>query len=171
MDWYVVDKEYINYLKQFDSKVGYVEYGSKLKLHLGIVMKVQSLDYYVPISSPKSKHENMSNSLDFQKIQEENGQLYAVLNLNNMIPVPMNCIKQVKYDEIDLYRKFKSNKEKTDYIYLLQKEKKIIDSIQEMLYNKAKKLYAKCINNPNSALANRCCNFLLLEEKAQLYRK
>ena len=59
MDWYVVDKEYINYLKQFDSKVGYVEYGSKLKLHLGIVMKVQSLDYYVPISSPKSKHENM----------------------------------------------------------------------------------------------------------------
>ena len=83
----------------------------------------------------------------------------------------MNCIKQVKYDEIDLYRKFKSNKEKTDYIYLLQKEKKIIDSIQEMLYNKAKKLYVKCINNPNSALANRCCNFLLLEEKAQLYRK
>ncbi len=100
MDWYVVDKEYINYLKQFDSKVGYVEYGSKLKLHLGIVMKVQSLD-----------------------------------------------------------------------IYLLQKEKKIIDSMQEMLYNKAKKLYAKCINSPNSTLTNRCCNFLLLEEKAKLYKK
>lgn len=31
MDWYVVDKKYINYLTQFDSRVGYVEYGERLK--------------------------------------------------------------------------------------------------------------------------------------------
>ena len=36
MDWYVVDKKYINYLSQFDSRVGYVEYGERLKLHVGI---------------------------------------------------------------------------------------------------------------------------------------
>ena len=169
MDWYVVDKEYVNYLKQFDSKVGYVEYGSKLKLHLGIVLKVNGLDYYVPISSPKPKHENMSNSVDFHKIQEDEGQLYAVLNINNMIPVPTKCVTQVKYDQIEKFRKFESVKEKTDYIYLLQKEKKIIDSIQNTIENKAKKLYAKCIKRPESALANRCCQFKLLEEKAQLY--
>ena len=34
MDWFVVDKKYINYLTQFDSRVGYVEYGERLKLHL-----------------------------------------------------------------------------------------------------------------------------------------
>lgn len=33
MNWYVVNKDYINYLIQFDSRVGYVEYGEKLKLH------------------------------------------------------------------------------------------------------------------------------------------
>ena len=37
MDWYVVDKKYINYLTQFDSRVGYVEYGERLKLHVGIL--------------------------------------------------------------------------------------------------------------------------------------
>lgn len=38
MDWYVVDKKYINYLTQFDSRVGYVEYGERLKLHVGIFL-------------------------------------------------------------------------------------------------------------------------------------
>ena len=72
LDWFVVDKEYIKYLLQFDSKVGFVEYGEKLKLHIGIVISINSIDYYVPISSAKPKHEKMSNSLDFHKIQDEN---------------------------------------------------------------------------------------------------
>lgn len=50
MNWYVVDKEYINYLKQFDSRVGYVEYGERLKLHIGILLTVGEFNYYVPIS-------------------------------------------------------------------------------------------------------------------------
>ena len=29
MDWYIVDKKYINYLTQFDPRVGYVEYGER----------------------------------------------------------------------------------------------------------------------------------------------
>ena len=40
MDWYVVDKNYINYLTQFDSRVGYVEYGERLKLHVGILLTI-----------------------------------------------------------------------------------------------------------------------------------
>ena len=62
MDWYIVDKEYINYLKQFESRVGYVEYGERLKLHVGILLTVGEFNYYVPISSAKPKHQRMSNS-------------------------------------------------------------------------------------------------------------
>ena len=36
MNWYVIDKDYITYLLQFDSRVGYVEYGDRLKLHVGV---------------------------------------------------------------------------------------------------------------------------------------
>ena len=40
MDWYVVDKKYIHYLTQFDFRVGYVEYGERLKLHVGILLTI-----------------------------------------------------------------------------------------------------------------------------------
>ena len=172
MNWYVVDKDYIRYLVQFDSHVGYVEYGEKLKLHVGILLTVNEHHYYVPISSAKPKHKRMSNSLDFHKIQDENnGYLYAVLNLNNMIPVPDSCVTQLKYDQIDQFRSFDNGKEQNDYIYLLQKEKKIIDSIQFTLQRKAEKLYKKCLRIPNCSLASRCCNFKLLEEKGKAYAK
>ena len=167
MNWYVVDKDYIRYLIQFDFRVGYVEYGEKLKLHVGVLLTVNGYHYYVPISSAKSKHQHMSNSLDFHKLQDaDTNYLYAVLNLNNMIPVPDSCITQLKYDQIEQFRSFNNEKEKTDYIYLLQKEKAIIDSMQHTIQQKAEKLYAKCLRIPNSSLASRCCNFKLLEEKS-----
>ncbi len=171
MDWYVVDKKYIEYLVQFDSRVGYVDYGEKLKLHIGVLLTVSGRKYYVPISSPKKKHHYMSNSIDFHKLQDEQtGFLYAVLNINNMIPVPDDCITQVKYNQISQFRSFESEKEETDYIYLLQKEKALIDTVQELLQAKAQKLYQKCKDKPQSSLAARCCNFTLLETKADEYR-
>ena len=57
MDWYVVDKKYIHYLTQFDSRVGYVEYGERLKLHVGILLTIGDFHYYVPISSAKQSPE------------------------------------------------------------------------------------------------------------------
>ena len=139
MDWYVVDKNYIQYLLQFDKNVGFINYGSRLKLYLGIVLKVENFFYYVPISSAKEKHKNMKNSLDFQKIQDEN-KLYAVLNLNNMIPVPDSCITQLKYNQIEKFRDFNSEKSRIDYIYLLQKEKNIIDGLENLIKDKNPKI-------------------------------
>ena len=172
MDWYVVDKNYIKYLIRFDSRVGYVEYGEKLKLHVGVLLTVNSYRYYVPISSAKPKHQRMSNNLDFHKLQDaDTGYLYAVLNLNNMIPVPDSCITQLKYNQVEQFRSFSNEKEKNDYIYLLQKEKAIIDSMQSAIQRKAEKLYEKCLRIPESSLASRCCNFKLLEEKSSTYSK
>ena len=109
MNWYIVDKKYINYLTQFDSHVGYVEYGERLKLHVGTLLTIGNFHYYVPISSAKPKHQKMSNSLDFHKLQDESTRyLYAVLNINNMIPVPDNCLTQLKYNQIDCFRSFLS---------------------------------------------------------------
>ena len=154
MDWYVVDKKYINYLTQFDSHVGYVEYGERLKLHVGILLTIGDFHYYVPISSAKPKHQKMSNSLDFHKLQDEStGYLYAVLNINNMIPVPDNYLTQLKYNQVESFRSFSNEKEKTDYVYLLQKEKALIDNVQDTLQNKALKLYQKCIAKPDFSLS------------------
>jgi len=172
MDWYVVDKGYVAHLYKYDYRVGHVEYGDKLKLHVGILIEIDGFKYYVPVSSPKAKHETMSNGLDFHKIIDSaNGTLYAVININNMIPVPDKYVTQLKYNEVQNFRTFASEKEKTDYIYLLQKEKSIIDQLETTLTNKAMKLHEKVTANPDSSLAKRCCNFSLLQEKSLEYEK
>jgi protein AbiQ len=40
MNWFIVDKEYVNYLSQFDEKVGFVEYGNRIKLHVGMMLEM-----------------------------------------------------------------------------------------------------------------------------------
>ena len=91
------------------------------------------------------------------------------MNINNMIPVPDNCLTQLKYNQVESFRSFSNEKERIDYIYLLQKEKALIDNVQDSLQNKAMKLYQKCIAKPDSSLAARCCNFKMLEEKCSSY--
>lgn len=169
MDWIIVDKNYFNYLYQFDSRIGFIDYGNKLKLHIGVLLQIDTHKFYVPISSPKPKHSKMSNSLDFHKIQY-NDKLIAVLNLNNMIPVLDDCITQLKYSDLRKYRHFNSLKELNDYVQLLQIEKSIIDTIEDTLKRKALKLYQKRLQYPNSNLSKRCCDFKLLEHKSLSYK-
>lgn len=171
MDWFVADKNYVEYLHNFDYKVGKVDYGDKLKLHVGTILEINDFKFYVPVSSPKEKHKHMKNSLDFQKIEDNQNNLYAVININNMIPIPEQYITKLKYNEIEKFRAFHTEKEKTDYIYLLQKEKAIIDQLASTLQKKAIKLYCKVTQNPDSTLAKRCCNFELLQEKATEYHE
>ena len=40
MNWYLVDGNYIDYLKSFDNKVGNVNYGSAIKPYIGVVFKM-----------------------------------------------------------------------------------------------------------------------------------
>ena len=151
MNWYLVNNAYIDYLKTFDVKVGDVNYGNAIKPYIGIVFQMNDTNYYVPISSPKPKHNKMSNSVDFLKVESE-GRLLSVINLNNMIPVPTSCLTEIKYNTIANYRTFKDEEEKVDYIYLLQLEKEFIDNNETRILNNAKKLYEKCNKFPDSSL-------------------
>lgn len=47
------------------------------------VFQINDMEYFAPLSSFKPKHEKMKEGLDFIKILR-----YAVINLNNMFPVP-----------------------------------------------------------------------------------
>ena len=171
LKWYIVDKKYVKYLKTFDQRVEDIEYKENLKPYIGIVLKVNDFNYYVPISSPKKKHYEMKESLDFLKIIDKNGNILGVLNLNNMIPILNSEICILKYSSISEFRQFKSEKEKTQYIRLLDIELNIINSKIEKIIKNANKLYEINMGNKKSKLAKRCCNFKLLEEKAMQYKK
>ena len=53
---YVVDKEYVSYLKKFDDKVENINYTERLKPYIWILITINEINYYVPISSVKEKH-------------------------------------------------------------------------------------------------------------------
>ena len=82
-----VNSDYCDYLRKFDNRVSYNKYEKELRPFIGILFKIQTYEYFAPLSSPKTKHQKMKNTVDFFKIQ--NGELGAV-NFNNMIPVNSN---------------------------------------------------------------------------------
>ena len=53
--------------------------------YIGIILHINNVDYFAPLSSFKPKHKTMDEMLDFIKIKN-----YAVINLNNMFPVPQS---------------------------------------------------------------------------------
>lgn len=114
----------------------------------------------------------MKNSVDFHKIVDsDSNKLLAVLNINNMIPIPDEYVERLYYKELAKYRKFKNCKTMKIYEDLLRKELKEINSISDLLMKKAIKLRTLFIKNPNSRLSLRCCNFPLLEENISKYSK
>lgn len=85
---YKVDMKYIRNLHNIDDKVLSVspQAGKDNRVFIGIVIVCGRHKYCIPLSSPKEKHKNMKNSIDFSKI-EVNGKLLGVLNFNLMIPI------------------------------------------------------------------------------------
>ncbi|MBQ9659133.1 MAG: type III toxin-antitoxin system ToxN/AbiQ family toxin [Clostridia bacterium] len=169
LKWYVVDKEYVSYLKKFDNKVENINYTERLKPYIGILITINEINYYVPISSVKEKHYQMNEDMDFIKIME-NDRILGVLNLNNMIPIDNENVRILKYKEIDEYRKFKNDKEKHLYISFLSFELGLINDKIDKIKSNAVELYNEKINRPNSKISKRCCDFKLLEEKCREYK-
>lgn len=54
--------------------------------YTGVILEVNGMKYFAPMSSFKPKHCKMPEMIDFIKL----GNL-SVVNLNNMFPVPDGC--------------------------------------------------------------------------------
>lgn len=123
--------------------------------YIGVVLTVNGMEYFAPLSSFKEKHYRMQEGLDFIKVKN-----YAVINLNNMFPVAPG---QYTYVDISKVRdpKYKS---------LLQAEYRYIKSIQQRIRKNAVTLYGLKINGPTSPLTKRCNDFAALEKLCREYR-
>ena len=128
---------------------------------IGILFKIEMCEYFAPLSSPKPKHKNMKNTLDFFKIK--NGEL-GVVNFNNMIPVNKN-----NYSLVDLNKETLTISE-LKYQKLLREQLAWLNANYQQVKNKSFKLYQ--LYNEGRLPQNiklRCCNFKLLEEKCTKY--
>ena len=69
--FYEVNDEYIEYLSQFDKRMMYskVETRKFKRKYIGILLKINQVNYIAPLSSYKEKHKQMKETIDFIKIK------------------------------------------------------------------------------------------------------
>lgn len=159
-----VSTDYCNYLRQFDNKVAFNMNQKELRPFIGILFIVNNCEYFAPLSSPKPKHLKMKNTIDFIRIK--NGELGAV-NFNNMIPVT-----QQNYDFVEINQKETLTYSESRYRYMLEYQLNWLNENIEQIHNKSFNLYNKFINGKlHGTIKNRCCNFMLLEEKCKEYNQ
>lgn len=166
-----IEKDYINYLRNFDKFVlspDGKDYKKERK-YVGVVFSRNSFDYFIPFSSPDRKDDYDKNgnirksSIVVIRMTENNQgkeRLLGTLRLNSMIPIfDKNIIK--KYDIIQENDNFYKN--------LLLKEFAFIKANKEMIIAKAEKLYTLKVNDNSLPMLSFVCDFKLLEEKAKEY--
>ncbi len=153
-----INPDYCNYLRKYDSKVCFNDHNKESRPFIGILFSMGELEYFVPLSSPKKKHDYIKNKLDCIKILDGK---YGVININNMIPVSKN-----NYNELNI-----SLIPDTNRRYLLIKQARWMSSHKYNIINNAKTLYNlyKCNLLP-VGIQKRCCDFTLLEYWGRYYK-
>ena len=164
-NFYNINSNYCDYLRNYDKNIPYTMDNKATRPFIGIVIKIEHINYYAPLTSPKEKHLKMQNQIHFLKI--DNGNLGAI-NFNNMIPVTEDNISKIEIKNI----------QDKDYKNLLENQLSWCNKKQnkQNILDKAKKLY-DYINNPNNIknvdrwekIKYRCCDFKKLEQLAKVY--
>lgn len=155
---YEINNDYIDYLVPFAPHLfrNKKQNQQNERKYIGVVFHINGLDYFAPLSSFKPKHMQMKEGLDFLKIKN-----YAVINLNNMFPVPLSECNYVDINNIKDSR----------YKALLLAEYRYIKTIQNKIRKNASTVYNHKIKNGNStALAKRCNDFAELEKACNNYK-
>jgi len=159
MQFYNIKDKYIDYLRKFEPKVLFNK--DEKRPYVGVVFALGKTNYYVPLASPKAKFAHMNNSKDFHKIA---GGKYGAINFNKMIPVHESVL--IKLD---------IEKEKDEfYKNLLRNQYNVLVTMKDILFRKSSAIYTLFIgcaklSEHDIRIKDRCCNFLLLEQKMQEY--
>lgn len=165
---YEIDLDYIKALNAVDNKVQYDSTGNyNNKPYIGVLFRMKSMDYVVPLSSPKPKHLTMRNQADFFKIDGGN---LGVININNMIPV-RNQFNIIKLKDIDALLNSTDPRD-VRYGNLLNNQLAFINQVQNRnsIRTKAETLYEKYIDNSLiPRIKDRCVNFPELEKELNIY--
>ena len=152
---YYIAEDYIEYLRKFDQIVSYNK--SNTRPYVGIVYTYNNMNYFAPLSSPKTKHEKMKNTQpDVYKI--DNGRL-GIVNINNMIPTPKECLKEV----IPTVKDEKYKNLLQNQLAYINKPINALNLLKKINY--FQKRYRE--KNLPDVIVKRSCNFILLEEKCK----
>ena len=152
---YEVNAYYIKYLSQYQEHLFYSDGEKAQRKYVGIILEINGHDYFAPLSSFKKKHLKMDEGVDFIKLKD-----YAVININNMIPVPQQSFKLVDVGGV----------KDPHYRYLLNAEIREINRQRTRICKNAAIVYNhKLRNGDGTPLAQRTNDFQKLEKACKEY--
>lgn len=148
---YEVNQKYLSYLHAIDNRVSLEHKQANKRKFIGIVLEINDIKYFAPLSSPKEKHKRLKENIDIYKIK--NGEL-GVVNFNNMIPVNDRLFTMVDLSKI----------KQVSYRYLMLEQLRIFNNDYEKITKKAKKIYSLRYKSYfNTSIKDRCCDWAKLE--------
>ncbi|WP_447077763.1 type III toxin-antitoxin system ToxN/AbiQ family toxin [Shewanella algae] len=153
MKFYIVSDDYITHLKTVDKHVP-DNYGEG-RAYIGIVMKIDGINYLAPLTSHKLKHNLLKAGLPtifkMHELDNEENKL-GMVQLSNMIPV---LDSEVHLLDIDA--------QSQSYQKLLNLQQQFLRKNSDRLVKKAQKLYRLVTVNKINELVAISCNFKSLE--------
>ncbi len=162
LNFYIVDVSYVSYLKKAEtekrgfSRIPNIDYGKnhKQKFLCGVVLTMNGMDYYVPVSSYKIKKPD--NFL----ICANDGRIVSSLRFNYMFPVPAEL----------LVVRFIDAEPDAAYKILLSQELRYCIKNQELIRSLAERTYKRVKLGKNPGLVANSCDFTYLEQKCKEYQ-
>ena len=153
LNFYDVDKQYTDYLRNFDDKIPYIGYEDRSKFLCGIVLTVNNMNYYVPVSSNTTKY--MSSFLIY-----DDKRAISSLRFSFMFPCPIECVT-LKHIGKESDVKYKN---------LIQKEYEFINKHVDKIKRHALRIY-NLSKKEDLRTKYNLCDFYLLEEKYKEFIK
>ncbi|ENX24856.1 hypothetical protein F892_00006 [Acinetobacter vivianii] len=148
--FYTIKDDFINKMKSLDFKIQN-NYGGT-RPYVGVLMVINGLNYYAPLSSYKPKQDKINNITVFKLHEKGNpNNKLGVIHINNMFPVIEDQLIEITIDVTDKYGR------------LLQNQYEFILHYQEEIQAQALQLYNLVNKNKNSFIARLSCDFKLLE--------
>lgn len=152
---YYISERYTQYLRKFDKNVAFNK--KTTRPYVGIVYTYNNHNYFAPLSSPKPKHRTINpKAIDIYKIKE--GEL-GVININNMIPTPIEELTEV----LPIVKDAKYKKMLEEQLTFLNNHKMELYKKVKLFQNMYRKGYL------DKRILDRCCKFELLEEMCDKY--
>ena len=161
LNFYTADFDYVRHLQELEkqsrgySRVPNMEYieGHKRKFLCGVVLCVNGIDYYVPVTS--YKQQKPDNFL----ITADNGKVVSSLRFNYMFPMPkkLATVHVISKEQDRAYRT------------LLAQELRCCIKNQATIQRLAERTYKRVLLGKDVGLVVNSCDFRLLERKYQEY--
>ena len=164
---YRIDMKYIRNLANTDKRVYSVspQTGKSERPYLGLIVICDGRKYCIPLTTPKDKHNNMANRIDFTKMIVED-EFIGAINFSRMIPVEI-----AQLSRIDLKIRRHDSSSVTERKKRLKKTLSWCSEHEVDIVNKANVLYRKYKSGEAFHRRKNCLDFPALESACDKYNQ